>query len=192
MTNIRIHNILPKSRANGPGIRFCIWVQGCTLGCPNCHNPATHNLDSGTEVSIKNLYDKISSLVGEIDGISISGGEPLQQPTAVIELLTLVKNKLNLSTILWTGYSPKELEKMHLLETLKEIVDVIVSGRYIDKLRIAKGLRGSNNKKYIINSNLYTIDDLDNIPVTELIFSDEGIVITGINPEYVKGWFQNE
>ena len=37
-----IHAIEPRSRANGPGARFVVWLQGCTLGCPGCFNPATH------------------------------------------------------------------------------------------------------------------------------------------------------
>ncbi|HEX8107935.1 MAG TPA: 4Fe-4S cluster-binding domain-containing protein, partial [Kofleriaceae bacterium] len=44
---VRIHAFEPRSRANGPGARFVVWFQGCTLGCPGCFNPTTHDPDPG-------------------------------------------------------------------------------------------------------------------------------------------------
>ena len=49
--NVRIHAVDPRSRANGPGVRFVVWLQGCTLGCPGCFNPATY-AESGPETPI--------------------------------------------------------------------------------------------------------------------------------------------
>ncbi|MCU0780030.1 MAG: radical SAM protein [Akkermansiaceae bacterium] len=40
---LRLHAFLPRSRANGPGWRSVVWVQGCSLGCPGCFNPQTHD-----------------------------------------------------------------------------------------------------------------------------------------------------
>ena len=49
---VRVHAIEPRSRANGPGARFVVWMQGCTLGCPGCFNPTTHDAAGGREVEV--------------------------------------------------------------------------------------------------------------------------------------------
>ena len=53
MTAIRVHAVEPRSRANGPGARFVVWFQGCTLGCAGCFNPTTHDATGGREYTEK-------------------------------------------------------------------------------------------------------------------------------------------
>ena len=36
---IRVFGTAPDSIVDGPGLRFAVFVQGCTHGCPGCHNP---------------------------------------------------------------------------------------------------------------------------------------------------------
>ena len=55
MTPAYIHAIEPRSRANGPGVRFVVWLQGCTLGCPGCFNPSTHAAAGGRELDLASL-----------------------------------------------------------------------------------------------------------------------------------------
>ena len=81
-----MHHFLAGSRANGPGRRAVIWVQGCSLGCSGCYNPATHDTKSGEWIEVANLLGRIKALNQEIEGITLSGGEPLQQWSAVDEL----------------------------------------------------------------------------------------------------------
>ena len=103
--HIRIHDLLPKSHANGPGPRAVVWVQGCSLGCKGCFNPQTHAKDGGRTVPIDTLVEDILTLRDSIQGLTISGGEPLQQLPSVRLLLRGVRMRSALSTLLFTGYT---------------------------------------------------------------------------------------
>lgn len=74
---LRLHAFLPRSRANGPGWRSVVWVQGCSLGCPGCFNPQTHNREEvGEAVEVAEVMQRI--LAAGTEGVTVSGGEPLQ------------------------------------------------------------------------------------------------------------------
>ena len=72
---LRVAGIVEESIVDGPGYRFTIFTQGCPHDCPGCHNPQTHPIDGGTEVSVRTLYDRIlrNPL---LRGVTFSGGEP--------------------------------------------------------------------------------------------------------------------
>ena len=77
MSTLRLHGFEPCSAANGPGRRAVLWVQGCTLACPGCFNPRTHDR-SGDQVGVDELFSRIDQLGDRIEGVTVSGGEPLQ------------------------------------------------------------------------------------------------------------------
>jgi hypothetical protein len=88
---LRLHGFVARSRANGPGIRAVVWTQGCTLGCPGCFNPGSHPLEGpGGAVATDELATRILALRPEIEGLTVSGGEPLQQWDATVDLLASV------------------------------------------------------------------------------------------------------
>jgi anaerobic ribonucleoside-triphosphate reductase activating protein len=177
--NLRIHQFLPFSRANGPGGRAVLWVQGCSLGCPGCFNPTTHAVDGGETVSVSDLFQRIAALRDRIEGITVSGGEPLQQPLALAELLSRIKAETTLSVILFTGFSWNEIEAS---ETLRD-VDVLIAGRYDHAHRLAHGLRGSTNKTLHFLTDRYTSVDLEPVPPAEVILTPDGeVIMTGIDP----------
>src|SRR5262249_17170585 len=105
--HIRIHAFEPRSRANGPGARFVVWFQGCTLGCPGCFNPTTHDAAGGRTIALDELVGELTRAHG-IEGISLSGGEPLQQPEAARALLDAARG-LGLSTLAFSGYTLDEI-----------------------------------------------------------------------------------
>src|SRR5689334_21185334 len=106
----RVHAVEPRSRANGPGARFVVWLQGCTLGCPGCFNPATHEPGGGREVSVAELAAQLAATPG-IEGLSLSGGEPMQQPAAAAALLDAAR-ALGLSTLAFSGYTEDEIRAL--------------------------------------------------------------------------------
>lgn len=55
----RLHAIEPHSRANGPGLRTVVWFQGCTLRCPGCFNPETHDPGDGCEADTETVAEEI-------------------------------------------------------------------------------------------------------------------------------------
>lgn len=181
-TRLRIHAFEPYSAANGPGTRAVVWVQGCTLGCPGCFNPQTHGRGGG-ETTVDDLVDRILGLGDRIEGVTVSGGEPLQQRRAVLGLLGRLRAETPLSTILLTGYAWPEVVRMPDLDVLRGCLDVLVAGRYEQALRVGRGLRGSANKTVHLFTDRYTVDDLDAVPEAEVIISPTGqVVLTGVDP----------
>lgn len=181
-SRLRIHAFEARSAANGPGTRAVIWVQGCTLGCAGCFNPETHGRE-GDEVGVDELFGRIVRLGDRIEGVTVSGGEPLQQRRAVLSLLSRIRAETPLSTVVFTGYAWPEVARMPDLGALRGCVDVLLAGRYERERRLAHGLRGSSNKTVHLFTDRYTADDLDAAPDAEVIIRVGGeVVLTGIDP----------
>ncbi len=182
-STLQIHQFLPLSRANGPGMRCVLWVQGCSLGCPGCFNPATHPFAGGERASVEDLFQRIVALSNSIEGITVSGGEPLQRRRPVLALLQRVRQESSLTTLLFTGYTWEEIQRMPDTETLATCVDVLIAGRYEASQHVARDLRGSANKTVHFFTSRYTPADVSAVPPAEVIISLEGDVVTsGIDP----------
>jgi len=181
---LRMHAFLAASRANGPGLRAVLWVQGCSLGCPGCFNPRTH-AHVGERVDIGQLLERIAAAHASfgIEGITISGGEPLQQRPGLLALLDVVRTQSSLSILVLTGYTWQEIAKMPQSAELLARLDVLISGRYQQRQRLATGLRGSANKTVHLLTSRYTLTDLAAVPAAEVIISPDGdVVLSGIDP----------
>ncbi|MBI4326753.1 MAG: radical SAM protein [Chloroflexi bacterium] len=109
---LRMHHFLPRSRANGPGWRAVLWVQGCSLGCPGCFNPETHAFDAGEVLSVDRLFQRIEALGDSVEGLTVSGGEPFQQLRPLTALLRHVRAETPLSIIVFTGFAWEEVRRM--------------------------------------------------------------------------------
>lgn len=180
---LRIHRFLPFSLANGPGVRTVIWVQGCSLKCPYCYNPETHPFTDGEYVSVENLFRRVAALKDTIEGITVSGGEPLQQQQPLLALLSQVRHETPFSVLLFTGYTWEEVQQMPVAHALLACVDVLVAGRYNASQHIARDLHGSANKTTHLITPRYTMDDLRSVPSTEIIVTKTGeVVMSGIDP----------
>lgn len=186
VNTIQLHSFEPYSQVNGPGKRAVLWFQGCTLNCPGCYNPDTHPQTQKPH-TIGEIVAKLA-LLADIEGITISGGEPLQQVKGLIALLATIKALLpHLSIVVFTGYSSNEwlnqLEDDDDLLTFLDAVDVVIAGRYNQQKRRAAGLQASANKAFHFLSDRYTTADFVTIPTAEVIINPAGLVtLTGINP----------
>lgn len=177
-----LHHFEPISLSNGPGIRAVVWVQGCTLGCPGCFNPETH-AHEGEWVEVEELAAQIVDLGATIEGITISGGEPLQQLPALLDLLRAIKKKTSLSVLVFTGFQWEELKRIKDTEEFLRMIDVLIAGRYEANLRVARGLIGSSNKTAHFLTDRYSIQALDETPEAEVtILPDGQVVLSGIHP----------
>ena len=181
---MRIHAIEPRSRANGPGARFVVWLQGCSLGCPGCFNPTTHDASGGREVEVEDLLAQLRA--ANVEGLSLSGGEPLQQAEAAQALLSGAR-ALGLSTLAFSGYTLEEIRELpHGPEVLARL-DVLIDGRYVSGERLATGLRGSANQRIQLLTNRYSRADVEATPVAEIRISRDGeVILTGVNPLKMK------
>ncbi len=180
MTTARVHAIEPRSRANGPGTRFVLWFQGCTLGCAGCFNPGTHAA-GGRELALDTLD------FGDVEGISLSGGEPMQQPDAALALLRLARAR-GLSTLMFSGYTRAEIEALPLGAAVLAHLDVLVDGRYLAADRLATGLRGSANQRIWLLTDRYTLADVEATPIAEVRIGPTGeLTLTGVDPVKLRG-----
>lgn len=149
---INIAGIVRESIVDGPGYRFCIFVQGCPHHCEGCHNPKTHDFNGGKTVSVERLFEEIKK--GRLlRGVTFSGGEPFCQPEALCELARLIKTT-DLDIIVYSGYTFEELLEMSCnnpkIFELLSLCDYLIDGRFILKERsLSLRWRGSKNQRII-------------------------------------------
>lgn len=154
MSKIRIAGYVDDSIVDGPGIRFTIFTQGCAHHCFNCHNPETWAFDKGKDVDIDELISKIKRNP-LLQGITLSGGDPLYQVNACLELVKKVKElNSDLDIIIYTGFTFEELannfKKNNDLLSLLKLSDILIDGKYEDSLRdLTLSFRGSTNQRVI-------------------------------------------
>lgn len=183
---VRVHAVEPRSRANGPGARFVVWFQGCTLACPGCYNPGTHAATGGELVPVGDLLARLA-VTSEIEGVSLSGGEPMQQPDAALALVRGAR-ALGLSTLMFSGYTLAELGERPQGPAVLAALDVLVDGRYQPGARVAAGLLGSANQVIHLLTDRYTRAEVLATPVAEIRIDRSGAaVVSGVNPLKLLG-----
>src|SRR4051812_23018477 len=88
----------------GPGNRAVIWVQGCPLACPGCIVPDSWYATGGETISVHALVNWITDQK-DIEGITLSGGEPMAQAEPLSELIRNVQSQADLGVVCYTGYT---------------------------------------------------------------------------------------
>lgn len=181
-TRINVGRIMPVSKVNGPGSRFVIWVQGCGLHCTGCINQEFLPHESRRMLSILELLDLIAS-TPYIEGVTYTGGEPFEQSATLANLSRLV-HAAGLTVMCYSGYTLAELESLEgngAGELLSQL-DILVDGRYMERLARPLVWRGSNNQKVHFLSQAYrhlaATTDLDCIEI-EVETDDKGLTFTG-------------
>ena len=185
---MNIHAIVNSSYVNGPGNRTVIWTQGCTKGCKNCFNPETWSQNVNLNLTPIELYDIIKH--NNSDGLTLTGGDPLEQPEELLELLLLLKNlELPKGIILFTGYTIRQIQKLNNEATqCLKYIDVLIDGKYVDNLKIENSLKGSSNQNFHFFSNKIERNELVIDQQIEIGFSNK-FYITGfpnINKNFIK------
>jgi anaerobic ribonucleoside-triphosphate reductase activating protein len=156
-----------------------IWVQGCTLACPGCFNPGTWDLRDGWPVTVPHLLHRLRAIAG-IEGITISGGEPLQQRGPLEVLLREVRTTTDLSIVLFTGYDWEHITRTPGFLPVAQLADIVVAGPYRRHQRLERGLRGSANQTIHLLTRRYTVADVEAVPGTEVVIGSERAVVTGV------------
>jgi pyruvate formate lyase activating enzyme len=155
-----IHSIESFGTVDGPGIRFVIFMQGCTLKCKYCHNRDTWKVNAGKKITIDELVKEIQNYRTYIEnsggGVTVSGGEPLLQAEFVTELFKKLK-ELGIHTALDSAGS------IPLSPSIKELLKytdlVLLDIKHIEDEK-AINLTGFSNKnnlefaKYLNNINI--------------------------------------
>lgn len=158
--------IMGESIVDGPGIRFAVFCQGCPHHCEGCHNPKTHPFDGGTPVRVGKILEQIDK-DPILRGVTFSGGEPMCQAKAFLELAKGVKAR-GLDIVIFTGYRYEELMKhidgcqeqneddvMKLVDRqgareLLELTDILIDGKFeLAERDLTLQFRGSRNQRVI-------------------------------------------
>lgn len=137
---------------NGPGIRSTLFVSGCTHNCPGCFNKEQQSFSYGNEWTQETEDAFIKAIKNpQVVGVSILGGEPLQQDVNTMrKLFERIKKETGKPIWVWTGYSFENLLNSLLHIHLFEYIDVIVDGKFDIKLRdLSLKYRGSSNQRVI-------------------------------------------
>ena len=175
---INLHSTIKSSRVNGPGDRFVIWTQGCRKMCKNCYNPETWSHYRNNLVDIDLLVEEIKN--SSISGVTISGGDPFEQPEELFYLLGKIK-QLDLSdgVIVFSGYTIDEIRVREELRKSLDYIDVLIDGLYIEEKRITNGLAGSSNQEFHFLSDKISRDSLQIDQEVEIHSLGDLIQITG-------------
>ena len=147
---ISLSGVTGDSIVDGPGLRLTIFTQGCLHHCPGCHNPQTHDPEGGSWADTEDILAAAAENP-LLDGITLSGGDPLLQPVPCLALAEGA-HKIGLNVWTYTGYTWEALWEENAPEKialLKE-TDVLVDGPFLLAERSLE-LRfcGSRNQRLI-------------------------------------------
>ncbi len=150
----RVHSLESFGSADGPGVRYVIFLSGCHMRCQFCHNPDTWDLRAGREYTASELIQtalRYRSYWGSEGGITVSGGEPLLQIDFLLELFSEAK-KRDIHTTLDTSGNPFTREEPFFSKwkELMQITDLVMLDiKHIDEEghRILTGQSGENIKE---------------------------------------------
>lgn len=162
---MKISGIVEESIVDGPGIRFTVFFQGCIHNCYKCHNPDTHDINKGKEMSINEIINKLKE-VPYTDGVTLSGGDPLMQIDDCVELCKKIK-EMDLNIIVYTGYTYDAILKMSnpKYRELLNYIDYLVDGPFIySLLDLSLKYKGSSNQRII--------DIKETIKKNEIVIAD--------------------
>ena len=147
---IRIAGFEPESIVDGPGYRFALFTQGCPHGCPECHNPETHDPAGGRLIDTQEIIDRLGKNP-LVRGVTLSGGEPMMQAQALCEIAQAARDK-GMSVWCYTGFTLEALQRENRADrmALLALVDVLVDGPFVAARRSLDLLYcGSTNQRLI-------------------------------------------
>lgn len=145
---IRLFGIADDSIVDGPGLRYTIFTQGCFHKCIGCHNPKSHNINGGY---LKDIEEILSEIIANplLDGITLSGGEPMLQVEPLVKICKEVK-KRGLNIVIYSGFTYEEIVKDSKKKELLQLCDMLIDGKFEqDKKSLALLYRGSSNQRLI-------------------------------------------
>ena len=165
---VRVARFLPRTRAEGPGERTAIWVQGCSIRCRGCFNPHMWSFRGGELVSAAALADRV--LGYETEGITLLGGEPFDQAGPLAEVARRVR-AAGRNVMTFSGYTYAELTEAARRDAgvaaLLAQTDLLAAGPFLaDRLDTERPWVGSTNQELILLSDRFgdRLEGLAQIP----------------------------
>jgi anaerobic ribonucleoside-triphosphate reductase activating protein len=130
----------------GPGARIGIWFQGCSIRCPGCISADTWAAD-GPATTVEAVLGLAVGWAPEADGVTISGGEPFDQPEALIALLVGLRPRLagTADVLVFSGHPYAKIRPV--LEAAAGLIDAIITDPFLLEAPQTLALRGSDNQR---------------------------------------------
>ena len=150
MVNYKSYSVEENEHLYGPGRRLLLFLQGCTLHCKGCVNQHLWPFGTGTDISAAEVVE----LCRDLEGITLHGGEPLDQSEGLLEIVKALKQH-GKTVVLFTGYQYKEL--VHRAQKkVWNLADLVISGRFVEsKKNIYLQFRGSTNQRVYVHKGKY-------------------------------------
>lgn len=151
---MRILDIVEGTTVDGPGFRTSIYVAGCRHQCEGCHNPQSWNFGAGHEMEEDDILAVIEK---NRFNVTFSGGDPLYQPQAVAHLCRRIRQELQKTIWVYTGFLWEQIYDKPEYQPLLQNIDVLVDGPFILAKRDTTLIfRGSDNQRIIdVRPSLY-------------------------------------
>ena len=147
---LRVSRLQERTEVLGPGVRAVVWFQGCSLRCPGCMAQSMNDDPAHEAWSPSALAERVCQL-DEIEGVTLSGGDPFDQPPEILCAFTEeIRRNSNLTIMAFTGRTLEQLRRqlpLSLRERLFATIDILVDGPYVDELNDGSLWRGSSNQQ---------------------------------------------
>lgn len=193
---VRMHARQERSLVNGPGSRAVIWLQGCSLNCLGCWNPLSHSIEAGIAVEVASVVEWVVDLHSDrlIDGLTISGGEPMEQAEELLALLKALRFRVpEISIGVFSGYTESELARgaflshdghlpshqADLWRAIRQHLDFAVLGRFNRHRPSHQPLVTSPNQALLLLTDRHSASDFSPLSVEFTIDSQGTTQTTG-------------
>lgn len=193
LIDARLSGLLWPVLTLGPGRRVGVWFQGCTIGCAGCLARDTWPQAGGVVLSAGELAARIVGC--DPDGVTFSGGEPFEQPEALLRTVELIKNhNPTIDVLVYSGLAAADLTVLH--ERLLRHLDGVVAGPYVASRAGDDHWRGSTNQELLVTSPLGRIRLERWVATTsaqplQVKSGPEGLEVVGIPTRAALGRFEH-
>lgn len=152
--NIRVNRLHFPVTTLGPGQRIGIWLQGCSIGCRGCVSRDTWTADETRSIPVAGVVDACRRLCPDgPDGITISGGEPFEQPAALAALVHELREwgvelrRDDLDLLCYSGLTMRTLRAKH--RSLLALIDAVIPEPFVEHRPVGGPWRGSDNQPVV-------------------------------------------
>lgn len=152
MERLHVIEIYPETISDGYGLRYSIYLAGCAHHCPGCHNPVSWNTEVGDPLTDEFLEHICHNINDNplLDGITLSGGDPLYRPALLLPLLRTLKERTGQNIWCYTGYTLEECLADPVRRECLRYIDTLVDGRFVIERRDPRlRFRGSDNQRIL-------------------------------------------
>lgn len=185
--DLRVFQFTPATKAEGPGLRACIQVQGCPIRCPGCAVPQTWSEQGGQTLDTQYLIEKIVD-GPTVEGVTFLGGEPFAQAAALAEIARWVKAH-GMTVLTFTGYWLEDIQKANRTDfnELLAATDLLIDGPFQrEQVQFTRPWVGSSNQRYHFLTDQYAhlAPTLNSIPnrIEVRLNPDGRIFVSGLAP----------